>query len=73
MAMGSSKSSGNTITIPYNNRGIISETASLDPNHFFKPNLLGGSVEFDADLSTRNCGCIAAFYLVGAPGKNSGG
>ena len=70
MAMGSGKSNGNTITIPYNDRGIISESASLDPNHFFRPNLLGGVVEYDADLSTRNCGCIAAFYLVGAPGKN---
>ena len=73
MAMDSYKSSGNTITIPYGGRGYLSWTPSLDPTKFFRPNLLGGSVEFDADLSTRNCGCIAALYLVSMPGKNSSG
>ena len=73
MAMPSSKSSGSTITIPYDARGYLSESATLDPNKFFRPNLLGGSVEYDVDLSTRNCGCIAAFYLVGMPGKKSNG
>lgn len=32
--------------------------------HYFLPNLLGGSVEYDVDLSQHECGCIAAFYLV---------
>lgn len=73
MAINSNKSGGSNIVIPFGGRGYLSESASLDPNHFFKPNLLGGSVEYDVDLSTRNCGCIAALYLVGMPGKNSGG
>jgi hypothetical protein len=73
VAMGSSKSHDTTITIPYNERGYLSNTPSLDPNQFFRPNLLGGSIEFDVDLTTRNCGCVAALYLVGMPGKNQNG
>lgn len=73
VAMGTSKSSGTTLDIPYNNRGYLSRSASLDPNKYYKPNLMGGSVEYDVDLSQQNCGCVAAFYLVGMPGKNSAG
>ncbi len=49
---------------------FLSKTPYLDPASYFKPNLLGGSVEFDVDLSLRNCGCVAAFYLVKMPGYN---
>ena len=45
----------------------------MDPSQYYRPNLLGGSVEYDVDLSQSNCGCVAAFYLVGAPGKNRNG
>jgi hypothetical protein len=48
----------------------LSEKPYLDPGSYFKPNLLGGSLEFDVDLSLRNCGCVAAFYLVNMPGYN---
>lgn len=73
VAMGSSNSSGDTLNIPFNNRGYFSLSPSLDPSQFYKPNLLGGSVEYDVDLSQSNCGCIAAFYLVSMPGKKSNG
>ena len=43
-----------------------------DPK-YFKPNLLGGSIEWDVDLSEHECGCIAAFYLVSMPGKDQNG
>jgi hypothetical protein len=66
-------SSGKTLTLPYNTRGYLSKTPSLDPKGFFAPNLLGGSVEYDVNLSTRNCGCIGTIYLVGMPGKDRNG
>jgi hypothetical protein len=66
-------SSGTTMNVPYNQRGYITNTPSLDVNGFYKPNLLGGSVEYDVNLSSSTCGCVAAFYLVGSPGKNSSG
>ena len=51
VASGSYKSGGNKVTIPYNNRAILSQTPSMDPSQYYKPNLLGGSVEYDVDLS----------------------
>ena len=59
--------------MPFNSRAILIESPTVDPNHYYRPNLLGGSVDYDVDLSLSNCGCIAAFYLVGAPGKASNG
>jgi hypothetical protein len=49
------------------------ETPYMDPYSFFTPNLLGATVEFDVDLSARNCGCVAAFYLVKMPGRHEDG
>jgi hypothetical protein len=46
---------------------------NMDPTKYFKPNLLGATVEYDVNLSNRNCGCVAAFYLVKAPGKDKNG
>lgn len=61
--------------MPADGRGYISTTASLDKTDpsYFKPNLLGGSIEWDVDLSQHECGCIAAFYLVSMPGKDEAG
>lgn len=66
---------GNNYTCPANGRGYLSTTASLDFSNpqYYKPNLLGGSVEWDVDLSRHECGCIAAFYLVSMPGHYENG
>ena len=63
------------LSVPANGRGYIAETPSLDLKDpkYFKPNLLGGSVEWDIDLSNHECGCIAAWYLVKMPGKDDSG
>ena len=60
---------------PPNGRGYVSTVPSLDYNsdQYFKPNLLGGSIEWDVDLSSHECGCIAAFYTVSMPGKDDSG
>lgn len=61
--------------VPPSGRGYISETPYIDPKNprYFKPNLLGGSIEWDTDLSRHECGCVAAFYLVSMPGKRPDG
>ena len=64
---------GDHISIPEGGRLYLSNTADLNPETFYKPNLLGGSVEYDVDLSNIECGCIAAFYLVRAPARDSSG
>ena len=63
---------GTTYKVPSNGRGYISWEPSLNKSNpdYFRPNLLGGSVEYDVDLSHHECGCIAAFYLVSLPGKH---
>ena len=50
-------------------------TSRLDTTNpdYFKPNLLGGTVEWDVDLSNHECGCIAAWYTVTMPGKDENG
>lgn len=61
--------------VPSNGRGYISESPSMDFGNpdYFKPNMLGGSIEYDVDLSNHECGCIAALYTVSMPGKRSDG
>ena len=51
VAMTQSLSHDSTLVMPSNGRGYLSKTASLDPTGFYAPNLLGGSVEYDVDLS----------------------
>merc|ERR1712012_103499 len=51
---------GDNVTLPYGGRSYLSVTDYDDPEGFYKPNLLGGSIEYDMDLSQMTCGCIAA-------------
>lgn len=69
------KSGSADIQVPSNGRGYLSETADLDMSNpkYWTPNLLGGSVEWDIDLSNHHCGCIAAFYTVSMPGHKQDG
>ena len=53
--------------------GKLSETNYLDPEGWYRPNVLGGSVSFNVDLSGQQCGCNAAFYQVRMPGKDQNG
>lgn len=73
VAMYASQSSGSNLNMPYNNGGTLLTASTISPDVFYRPNLLGGSVEFDVDLSATVCGCVEAFYLVSAPGKDSSG
>jgi len=45
----------------------------LNPEGFYKPNLLGGFIEYDMLLNDSNCGCVAAFYTVLMPGRKENG
>ena len=39
----------------------------VDPTKYFKPNMLGGSFEYDVDLSQVGCGCVTALYTILMP------
>jgi len=62
-------------TMPENYRAFIAETPTLDLENpqYFKPNMLGGSVEWDLDLSNVECGCLATFYMIKVPGLDASG
>ena len=66
---------GGQMTVPANHRGYLHNTPNMDKENpdYFKPNLLGGAVEWDMDMSDHECGCIASFYLVSMPGKDEAG
>jgi|Transcript_32346 hypothetical protein len=57
------------------NRGFIIDDANFDKSNpnFFTPNLLGGSVEWDVDMSEHECGCFNTFYTVSMPAKTADG
>ena len=65
--------SGDHTDCPHNARATLSATPNLDPHGFYKPKLVGGSVEYDVDLSQMKCGCVAAFYTVALPAIGSDG
>lgn len=64
---------GNGFTIEFNGRAYLSNTQVFDKDELFTPNLLGGSMEYDVDLSQAGCNCVAAVYMIAMPAKNSDG
>ena len=67
--------SSSDLAVPANGRGYIANTPTLSQTEpdYFRPNLVGGSVEWDVDLSNHECGCVAAWYTVRMPGKDESG
>ena len=57
---------GNTI-YDHTGRMFLSRSPTIDTTKYFMPKLLGGSIEYDVDLSQVGCGCITAFYAVVMP------
>ena len=49
----------------------LSNSPTLDTSDYFKPNLLGGSIEFDVDLSQSGCGCLTALYAIVMPASQN--
>ena len=68
-------SSGKEYICAMNNRGYIMDTPNWDATNpqFYTPNLLGGYIEWDTDVSAFECGCLNTFYTVKMPGRDWGG
>jgi len=49
---------GNAVGKVYLLSENVDSDDDLQRDIYFKPNLLGGSVEFDMDLSQVSCGCF---------------
>lgn len=50
-------------------RAYLSWAPEPEPYSYFKPNLLGGYMSYDIDLSEMPCGCITALYQTMMPAK----
>ena len=61
------------VNLPEGARSYFLNSADYNPDNFYRPNLLGGSVSYDIDMSGVSCGCIAAFYLVKMPAHDWNG
>ena len=67
--------SGTDFNCPSNGRGYIMNPSSYNVGNpdYFTVSMLGGYIEFDADLSQHECGCFNTFYTVGMPGYDGSG
>ena len=63
----SATTNGSTLSFDWNNRMYLSNSATLDTNDYFTPNMLGGSIQYDVDLSEVGCSCNTALYTVLMP------
>jgi len=57
------------ININNRDRAYFSTSPEPSPFSYFTPNLLGGYVTYDVDLSNLPCGCITALYSVMMPAR----
>jgi hypothetical protein len=64
----SNEQSGSRVNIGNNSSLMLSEYASSALLQTFTPNLLGGAIEFQVDLSSMGCGCVASAYAVAGIG-----
>lgn len=65
--------SGDSVSFDFNNRMYLSKTPELDTAEYFTPDMLGGYMEYDVDLSQVGCGYITALYTVLMPGVDNDG
>ena len=61
------------ITMNNRDRAYLSWSEQPDPFSYFRPNLLGGYVTYDVDISKLPCGCITALYQVLMPARQVDG
>ncbi len=45
----------------------LSLSPEIDTDNYFTPDMLGGYLEYDVDLSNVGCGCITAIYGINMP------
>jgi len=48
-------------------RMYLSYSSTLETSQYYSPNLLGGAIEYDVDLSNVSCGCVSSVSVVGMP------
>lgn len=59
--------SNDSVDFDSKKRMYMSLTPNLDTDQYYTPNLLGGAIEYDVDLSSVMCGCVSSVSVVGMP------
>lgn len=59
--------SGDGTKFEYAKRLYLSESPTLDIAQYYRPNLLGGAIEYDVDLGDVSCGCVSSISAVRMP------
>ena len=68
----SATTSGSALSFKFNNRMYLSTSSTTNTAAYFKPNMLGGSMEYDVDHSKVGCGCLSGIYMVRMPSLDTG-
>ena len=55
---------GASMEVMANNSLSLQESQFSGDSFAYKPNLMGGSIEYDVSLGGVNSGCVAGVYLV---------
>lgn len=63
----------NAINMYNRDRAYLSYAPEPEPFSYFKPNMLGGYMTYDVDISEMPCGCITAMYQVLMPARHEDG
>lgn len=58
---------GDSLSFRFNSRMYLSKSPEIDTANYFTPDLLGGFLTYDIDLSKVGCGCITALYGINMP------
>ena len=59
------------VLIPVDNIVTLRNSQSTDISEMYRPDLLGGAIEYNVDLSTVGCGCVAGLYAVTANNEHN--
>lgn len=55
---------GTQMTLQNNNNVFVQSEALDGMDYSYKPNLRGGSIQYDVFLAWHDCGCVSSIYLV---------
>ena len=67
------QSDENSFSIGKNSRVYFTTDDKMGPNNWYMPNLLGGSIEYDLDISQTGGSCDFAVYLTRMPWVDENG
>ena len=56
--------SGSTLSVDANSAMFLKDSMDNTMEAVYKPGIRGGSIKYDVDVSSVDCGCAAGVYLV---------